>query len=448
MSFDRRAFLAFSARVGLSSTLFPGALYTLAAQAQSASAAPDKNLPKITPEMIDQAAALAGITIAADQKAMMLDGLNEQRAGYAAIRKLQLPNSVPPAYIFDPLPPGATVNTERRDAVYSAAVATMPANLEDLAFATIPELADLVRRKKVSSLDLTQMYIARLRKYDPVLHFAITITEDRALAQAREADAEIAAGKYRGPLHGLPWGAKDLLSVKGYPTTWGAGGFEKQTIDTDATVVQRLDAAGAVLTAKTTLGALAMGDKWFGGRTRNPWNPKSRIERLFGGLGRGHIRRMRGLCYRLRNAGLHLFSFDTLRRDRSSSHLRIRAAHGRDGAELDDGQARPHLPRRRRLRYRAHGNLRPRRPGPAPRATPPSTGMRNSIGNPSGLATLPASSSPTSHPHQPKSRPNRPRLKKRRNAKPTSARWPPFERAAPTTANMIWPRSTSCARWA
>jgi Asp-tRNA(Asn)/Glu-tRNA(Gln) amidotransferase A subunit family amidase len=273
MSFDRRAFLAISARVGLSSTLFPGALYTLAAQAQSASAAPDKNLPKITPEMIDQAAALAGITIATDQKAIMLDGLNEQRAGYAAIRKLQLPNSVPPAYIFDPLPPGATVNTERRDAVYSAAVATMPANLEDLAFATIPQLAELVRRKKVSSQDLTQMYIARLRKYDPVLHFAITITEDRALAQSREADAEIAAGKYRGPLHGLPWGAKDLLSVKGYPTTWGAGGFEKQTIDTDATVVQRLDAAGAVLTAKTTLGALAMGDKWFGGRTRNPWNP-------------------------------------------------------------------------------------------------------------------------------------------------------------------------------
>ena len=149
----------------------------------------------------------------------------------------------------------------------------MPANLEGLAFATIPQLADLVRRKKVSSLDLTQMYITRLRKYDPVLHFAITITEDRALAQAREADSEITAGKYRGPLHGLPWGAKDLLSVKGYPTTWGAGGFEKQTIDTDATVVQRLDAAGAVLVAKTTLGALAMGDKWFGGRTRNPWNP-------------------------------------------------------------------------------------------------------------------------------------------------------------------------------
>src|SRR5262249_42231068 len=106
------------------------------------------------------------------------------------------------------------------------------------------------------------------------LHFAITVTEERALTKARESDSEIAAGKYRGPLHGLPWGAKDLLAVKGYPTTWGAGGFEKQTIGGDATVVQRLDAAGAVLIAKTTLGALAMGDKWFGGRTRNPWNPK------------------------------------------------------------------------------------------------------------------------------------------------------------------------------
>jgi Asp-tRNA(Asn)/Glu-tRNA(Gln) amidotransferase A subunit family amidase len=118
------------------------------------------------------------------------------------------------------------------------------------------------------------MYIARLKRYDPALHFVITLTEDRALKQAAAMDAEIAAGKYCGPLHGIPWGAKDLLAVKGYPTTWGAGGFEHQNFDEDATVVQRLDAAGAVLVAKFTLGALAMGDKWFGGRTRNPWNPK------------------------------------------------------------------------------------------------------------------------------------------------------------------------------
>lgn len=270
--FDRRAFLALSGRFGLASTLFPGALYTLAAQAQSQNTSPEK--PKITPEMIDQAAALAAVTITPAQKQMMLDGLNQQRDGYEAIRKLHMPNSVPPAFIFDPLPPGATVNTEKHPPVYSSTVATMPKEIDELAFATIPELADLMKRRKVSSLELTQMYIARLRKYDPLLHFVVTITEERALAQAREADAEIAAGRYRGPLHGLPWGAKDLLAVKGYPTTWGAGGFEKQSFDEDATVVKRLDAAGAVLIAKTTLGALAMGDKWFGGRTRNPWNLK------------------------------------------------------------------------------------------------------------------------------------------------------------------------------
>jgi Asp-tRNA(Asn)/Glu-tRNA(Gln) amidotransferase A subunit family amidase len=299
---DRRFFLATAGRFGLASTLFPGALYTLAAQAQAlaptqvqapapntASAAaqpglsqpelpqpefPQPELPKITPEMIDQAAALAGISISAAQKQMMLQGLSDQRAGYAAIRKLHLPNSVAPAFIFDPLPPGAVLDTDQRPPIYSHATAAMPAGIEGLAFATVPDLADLVRRRQVSSVALTQMYIARLRRYDPLLHFAITITEDRALAQARAADADIAAGKYRGPLHGLPWGAKDLLAVKGYPTTWGAGGFEHQQIDDDATVVKRLDAAGAVLVAKLTLGALAMGDKWFAGRTRNPWNPQ------------------------------------------------------------------------------------------------------------------------------------------------------------------------------
>ena len=277
MALDRRGFLAVTGRFGLASTLFPGALYTLAAQAQSEpSPGSAPALPKITPQMIDQAAALAGIAIPAEDTQAMLDGLNQERDGYAEIRKLHLPNGVAPAFVFDPLPPGATVNTQREKPAYSKAPAslTMPANLEDLAFSSAMELADLVRRRKVSSTDLTKMYIARLKRYDPVLHFGITITEDRALAQAREADADIARGHDRGPLHGLPWGAKDLLAVKGYPTTWGAGGFEKQMIDDDATVVKRLDAAGAVLIAKLTLGALAMGDKWFGGRTRNPWNPK------------------------------------------------------------------------------------------------------------------------------------------------------------------------------
>jgi Asp-tRNA(Asn)/Glu-tRNA(Gln) amidotransferase A subunit family amidase len=149
--------------------------------------------------------------------------------------------------------------------------------LEGLAYLSVRELAELVKTRKVSSLDLTKMYLARLKRLDPQLHCVITLTEERALKQAAAADAEIAAGKYRGPLHGIPWGAKDLLAVKGYPTTWGAGGFEQQTFDEDAEVVKRLDAAGAVLIAKLSMGALAQGDLWGGKpgtRTRNPWNVK------------------------------------------------------------------------------------------------------------------------------------------------------------------------------
>ena len=283
---DRREFLNVTGRFGLASTLFPGILYTLATQAapkaaaQTATEPATPELPKITNAMIDQAAALAGIAIPDEDKAAMLDNLNQQRSGYDAIRKLHLPNSVAPAFVFDPLPPGATINTQREKPIYSNAPATLtapanlPGDLEALAFESAMTLADLIRRKKISATNLTDMFLARLKRYDPILHFGITVTEDRARAQAREADADIARGHYRGPLHGLPWGAKDLLAVKGYPTTWGAGGFEHQTIDEDAVVVQRLDAAGAILIAKLTLGALAMGDKWYGGRTRNPWNTK------------------------------------------------------------------------------------------------------------------------------------------------------------------------------
>ncbi|HVU48122.1 MAG TPA: amidase, partial [Terracidiphilus sp.] len=239
----------------------------------------------ITAEMIDQAVAMAGLgPFTAEQKQMMLDGLNEQRGGYDAIRKLDLPNSVAPAYVFHPLPAAKAQlppkekgnRIELGTGLYAPPPVKFPlvapANIEDLAFATVSDIAGLLKQRKITSLALTQMYLARLKRYDAKLHFIITLTEERAIAQAKKADEEIAAGNYRGPLHGTPWGAKDLLAVKGYPTTWGAGGFEKQTFDEDATVVQRLDEAGAVLVAKLSLGALAMGDKWFGGRTRNPWN--------------------------------------------------------------------------------------------------------------------------------------------------------------------------------
>lgn len=280
MPLDRRHFLTVCSAAGLGGTLLPGALYTLAAQAEQQGSESPKNpqpiAPKpITDQMLQAAAAVAGVPLTAKQRAMMLNGLNQQRKSYDAIRALHIPNSVAPAFIFDPLPPGVAVDTERRAMRISKApsIPHAPSNLEDLAFLSVRELSEYVRTRKVSSTALTEMYLARLKRYDPMLHFVVTLTEERAMTQAREADREIGSGKYRGPLHGLPWGAKDLLAVKGYPTTWGAGGFEDQSFDDDATVVKRLDAAGAVLVAKTTLGALAMGDKWFGGRTRNPWNP-------------------------------------------------------------------------------------------------------------------------------------------------------------------------------
>ena len=264
---DRRTFLAVCSRFGLTTTLLPGVLWAMADEKG-----------KVTREMIENASIIADVRISDEYKDMMLESLNDFTKDYDAIYAMHLPNDMPPAFTFDPVPPGMKLNSVRRRAAISAApnvsASGVPKNLEDVAFYSVRQLAELVRTRKVSSLALTEMYLTRLKRYDPTLKFVITLTEDRARAQAKEADQEIAAGKYRGPLHGLPWGAKDLLAVKGYRTTWGAGGFENQNIDQDATVVQRLDAAGAVLVAKLTLGALAQGDRWFGGMTRNPWNPQ------------------------------------------------------------------------------------------------------------------------------------------------------------------------------
>jgi Asp-tRNA(Asn)/Glu-tRNA(Gln) amidotransferase A subunit family amidase len=263
---DRRRFLAACSGLGLGSTLLPGVLWTFA---------DDKD--KVTIEMIDEAAAIADVPLPAEYRQLMVDALNEHVKNYEEIYKLHIPNNVAPALVFDPVLASTKFETEKRPLRISAAPAIAASgvskNLEDLCFHSARDLAELVRTKKVSSVALTEMYIERLKRYDPLLHFVITFTEDRAQAKAKEADREIAAGKYRGPLHGLPWGGKDLLSVAGYRTTWGAGGFENQTFDEDATVVKRLDAAGAVLVAKLSLGALAMDDHWFGAKTRNPWNP-------------------------------------------------------------------------------------------------------------------------------------------------------------------------------
>ena len=261
---QRREFMKVFSAIGLGGTLLPGVLW---AQAQGKTA--------ISREMIDDAAKIAGVVIGDEYKAMMMKNLNDHAKGFDEILQLHMANSVEPALLFVVDTSGVQFETQRAALRMSAAPAVAIAkNPDQLAFATLRELAELIRARKISATALTAIYLERLKRYDPKLKFVVTLTEERALSQAREADSEIAAGKYRGALHGLPWGAKDLLAVKGYPTTWGAGGFEKQVIDEDATVVRRLDEAGAVLVAKLTLGALANGDHWFAGITRNPWNPR------------------------------------------------------------------------------------------------------------------------------------------------------------------------------
>lgn len=259
----RRQFIEFCSALGLSGTLFPGALYAQAAQDSA-----------ITTETIAKAEALAGLSFTEEQREQMLDDLNGRLGELETLRTIDLPNHVVPAMQFNPhvgrvrVPSGPV--TPLRD--WEPEPVARPASSEDLAFLPVTHLASLINNRRVTSLELTRMYLDRLKRFDPTLQAVITLTEERALAQARQADSEISAGNWRGPLHGIPWGAKDLLAVKDYPTTWGAMPYKEQVIDSDATVVQKLDAAGAVLVAKLTLGALAWGDVWFGGTTKNPWN--------------------------------------------------------------------------------------------------------------------------------------------------------------------------------
>ena len=260
---DRRRFLAYFSAIGLGGTLLPGVLWARAAGGE-----------EITVATIACAEEIAGLKFSEEQRQQMVDGLKNQESQIEQLHAIKLENSVAPAVHFDPVPPGVMLALPAKHASVRSRVAprAVPANLEELAFLPVTELAELVRRRKVTSMQLTEMYLGRIKRYDPVLQAVITLTEERARRQAAAADAEIARGKYRGPLHGIPWGAKDLLAVKGYKTTWGAGPYRDQIIDADATVVQRLDAAGAVLLAKLTLGELAQGDIWFGGTTKNPWN--------------------------------------------------------------------------------------------------------------------------------------------------------------------------------
>ena len=227
----------------------------------------------LTRENVVHAEKVIGLQFSDAKRDSMLDGLKEQLDNYQNLRKVSLPNDVPPALQFNPIPLGMKLETSKKAFKMSPVPkVSVPADLEDLAFHSVGQLAQLIKTRKVTSEQLTKMYLSRLKKYGPKLECVITLTEDLALEQARRADREIAAGKYRGPLHGIPYGAKDLLATKGIRTTWGSVPYKGQVIDEDASVIKRLQAAGAVLLAKLTMGELAWGDVWFSGMTRNPWN--------------------------------------------------------------------------------------------------------------------------------------------------------------------------------
>jgi len=202
-------------------------------------------------------------------------GLEDYQKSFQAIHQFKLANSTAMSLVFDPIPMGMQLETIQKPIDWGLPKnVALPANKEELAFYPVYKLATLIKNKKITSTELTKLYISRLKKYSDTLQCVITLLEETALASAKKADDEIAKGKYRGPLHGIPYGIKDLLSVEGVETTWGAAPYKGQVFSETATVVKKLEAAGAVLVVKLTLGALAMGDIWFGGVTKNPWNLK------------------------------------------------------------------------------------------------------------------------------------------------------------------------------
>ena len=260
---NRRRFIECCAAAGLGSTLIPGAL---AAVAQDAAT--------ITIDMLLSAQRIAGVSFTPDEQRRLLEKLNGARgyeAGYARLRAANL-GSTQPAIVFNPVPPGKKLPSERKPLRRQKIAISMPGSDEQLAFLPLTHLARLVESRQVKPSELTKLYLARLKKHDPRLHCVVNLTEELALRQAKQADDEIAAGTYRGPLHGIPFGLKDLLAVRGIRTTWGMTPFRDRVIDADATVYSRLTKAGAILVAKLSTGALAVTAQWFGGLTRNPWN--------------------------------------------------------------------------------------------------------------------------------------------------------------------------------
>jgi Asp-tRNA(Asn)/Glu-tRNA(Gln) amidotransferase A subunit family amidase len=277
-SVDRRAFVKLLPAVGvagLTATKLPlDVLAQTPTPTPTPSPSPSPTPPlRVTKDMMRATEKLIGIELTDAQEAMALGGVNRNLDSYEANRKIDVPLDTEPAIAFHPARAKKELYTPKTRFRFGRVDLPQFKSVEDLAFATVPQLAGLLRTQRISSTELTKMYLARLKKYGTKLLCVVTLTEDLALKQAAAADAEIKRGKYRGPLHGIPWGAKDLFATKGIKTTWGAEPYRDQVIDYDSTVVERLNEAGAVLVAKLSMGALAQGARWFAGVTRNPWQP-------------------------------------------------------------------------------------------------------------------------------------------------------------------------------
>jgi len=268
---DRRTFVKLLPAVGVAGLAATHTEASLPAAAEQQQQQPQTS-QRVTKEMLHAAEQLIGIELTDAQEAMALPGVNRALAGYETLRKIDVPLDTEPATAFHPALPGKKYNG-KPPVKFKLSKQEIPKynSLEEVAFFKATQLAELIRAKQISSVDLTKMYLARLKRYGPKLLCVVTLTEDLALKQASQADREIKAGKYRGPLHGIPCGIKDLFATKGIKTTWGAEPFRDQMIDYDSTVVERLRDAGAVLVAKLSMGALAQGGRWFAGMTRNPW---------------------------------------------------------------------------------------------------------------------------------------------------------------------------------
>lgn len=233
----------------------------------------NSSIKAINPNQVSVTEKLFDLTMTGSERDSMISLLEGQLSDYKIIHSQSIDNSIPPAIWFSPVPAGVVYSGIQKPIDWNlSANIKMPADINELAWYSVADLSVLIKTRQISSVELTRFFMERLKKYSDTLHCVITFTEELALKQAQKADEEIAHGIYRGPLHGIPYGIKDLFAVKGYKTTWGAAPYKDQVRDEDATVVKKLDEAGAVLLAKFSLGSLAMDDVWFGGLTRNPWD--------------------------------------------------------------------------------------------------------------------------------------------------------------------------------